>query len=309
MSTASEIAKNVWLGPSPDSSLCQTLQSTQTAPLFDIYIDTSDLAQPPTSAVLNSIAELSASTPQHVEFPSSGSVMPPTWSSSEVDSLLQMCQWLYGLANPESALDTCEDEEDADGDIPMKSLTPRSRKVLIHCTDGYTESTLLALAYTMYAECIPVHDAWLRLHCEKQRNFFAYPSDVAFLKSVQNRIMEQSPRASSTIGKSIQEEPSWLSKMDGSLPSRILPYMYLGNLGHANNPELLKALGITKVLSVGEPVSWTPEELESWGARNLLFVDRVQDNGVDPLMEEFERCLEFIGESIRLFPAYTPKPT
>ena len=307
MSKASEIANNIWLGPSPDSSLCQTLESTGTAPVFDIYIDTSDLAQPPPSNVLNRIAELSATTPQHVEFPSSGSIMPPTWSNTEVDSLFQICQWLHRLANPKSMPDTCEDEgEDADGDIPMQSLTPRPRKILIHCTDGYTESTLLALAYTMYAECIPVHDAWLRLHCEKQRDFFAYPSDVAFLKSIQDRIMEQSPHNLPVIPRSVHEEPSWLSKMDGSLPSRILPYMYLGNLGHANNPELLKAMGITKVLSIGEPVSWTPEELEAWGAHNLLFVDRVQDNGVDPLIEEFERCLEFIGMSISFLPVHTP---
>ena len=71
--------------------------------------------------------------------------------------------------------------------------------------------------------------------------------------------------------------------------------MYLGNLCHANNPDLLSAMGIKRVLSVGEPVSWSEEKLKRWGSENVLFVDRVQDNGVDPLTEEFERCLEFIG--------------
>jgi len=70
--------------------------------------------------------------------------------------------------------------------------------------------------------------------------------------------------------------------------------MYLGNLGHANNPSLLRELGIHQILSVGEPVSWSKEVVETWPAENLLFVDRVQDNGVDPLTEEFGRCLEFI---------------
>lgn len=85
--------------------------------------------------------------------------------------------------------------------------------------------------------------------------------------------------------------------MDGSLPSRILPYMYLGNLTHANNPELLKELGIKRILSVGEPVSWSKEAWESWGRSNVMFVDRVQDNGIDELGTEIERCLEFIGKS------------
>jgi dual specificity MAP kinase phosphatase len=76
--------------------------------------------------------------------------------------------------------------------------------------------------------------------------------------------------------------------------------MYLGNLGHANNPELLRELGITRILSVGEAIAW-PDEMKrqlAWPAENLMMVDRVQDNGVDPLWEEFQRCLDFIGEFI-----------
>jgi dual specificity MAP kinase phosphatase len=74
--------------------------------------------------------------------------------------------------------------------------------------------------------------------------------------------------------------------------------MYLGNLGHANNPELLQALGITQILSVGEPLSW-PEDMKkklNWPSENFMLIDRVQDNGVDPLWDEFERCLEFISK-------------
>ena len=294
MSKASEIATNVWLGPTPDSTLCPSSGSTNGGDQFDIFIEASDLAPPPDPQALRRLAEMSASAPQHLEFPSSGSIMPPTWSQTEVDSLMDTCQWIYNLANPEDGRSDTSEERDADGDIPMRSFPPRPRKILIHCTDGYTESTLLALAYFMYAEGIPVHTAWLRLHSEKERNFFAYPSDVALLCSIQPRILSESPRGPKDLA--LNTEPAWLSRMDGSLPSRILPYMYLGNLGHANNPELLKELGIKRVLSVGEPVSWTKEIAERWGAENLLFIDRVQDNGVDPLTEEFTRCLEFIGE-------------
>ena len=296
MSKASEIAHNVWLGPTPDSALCPSTM-TQDEPFFDILIETSDLAQIPHINSLNHIAEHSNAAQQHLEFPSSGSILPPTWSHQEVDGLMETCQWIHKLANPMMTPDPSEDgEQDSDGDIQMKILSPRPRRILIHCTDGYTESTLLALAYFMYAEYVPAHEAWLRLHCEKQRNFFAYPSDVALLTSIQPRILQESPRSQGSLFSATPDEPAWLSRIDGSLPSRILPYMYLGNLGHANNPELLKAMGINRILSVGEPVNWTREDLEQWGIENLLFIDQVQDNGVDPLTNEFERCLEFIGK-------------
>ena len=300
MSNASEIATNVWLGPTPDSTLCPDKMDGEDCD-FDILIETSDLARPPDSKALHRSAELSSHVQQFLEFPSSGSIMPPTWSHSEVDGLLEMCQYIHRLANPDLTPNSSDDsEQDSEGDIPMKTLFPKPRRVLIHCADGYTESSLLALTYFMYAECAPVHDAWIRMHCEKKRNFFAYPSDVALLTAIQPRILQESPRGQGFIPSSLPDDPAWLKRIDGSLPSRILPYMYLGNLAHANNPELLTAMGIKRILSVGEPVSWPAEKLESWGKKNLLFIDRVQDNGVDPLTDEFDRCLGFIGMSVAI---------
>ncbi|QIW98943.1 hypothetical protein AMS68_004461 [Peltaster fructicola] len=75
--------------------------------------------------------------------------------------------------------------------------------------------------------------------------------------------------------------------------------MYLGNLGHANNPGLLQMLGIGQVLSIGEPLTWSTEALSKWPADNLMYVDKIQDNGVDPLTEDFGRCLEFIERGRR----------
>ncbi|KAL8714310.1 MAG: hypothetical protein Q9220_001641 [cf. Caloplaca sp. 1 TL-2023] len=297
MSQASEIAKNVWLGPAPEPSSCQLSDGIFSEPSFDIYIEASDLAQAPDSQALQSLSNSSLETPRLLEFPSSGSIMPQKWpKAGPLDPVTQMCQWIHSMANPTVAFEAGEDEPDQDGDIPMKPMHPRPRKVLIHCADGYTESTLLGLAYFMYAERIPVQEAWLRLHCEKKRNFFAYSSDVALLSSLQGRILELSPGLGNGISGSVQEEPAWLSRFDGSLPSRILPYMYLGNLSHANNPQLLRAMGIKRVLSVGEPVGWAKGQKESWGMKNLLFIDGVQDNGVDSLTKDFERCLAFIGE-------------
>ena len=286
MSKASEISQGVYQGPTPDWTL---ISRDDQGSWFDVLVEAADHAQIPDGEALALKAEQIGEKPVHVNFPSSGSILPPSWSHTEVDGLLRMCSWIYGIAHPVEP----EQREDADGDIQMRELSPRTRKILLHCADGYTESSLLAIAYFMFAEGVPVHEAWLQMHIDKGRNFFAYPSDVALLTAVQERILLESP-ACKSAGKVNIAPPTWLAKMDGSLPSRILPYMYLGNLTHANNPELLVKLGIRRILSVGEPVSWTKEEHEQWGPDGLMMVDRVQDNGIDPLTGEFERCLAYI---------------
>jgi dual specificity MAP kinase phosphatase len=295
MSTASEISQNVFLGPTPDPQLMETKIDD---PSFDIFIETSDLAQIPDTRAFKQLKKV-VSEPGHpslhIEFPSSGSILPPSWSHVEVDGLLEACQWIYNVTHPaRSRSSSPVSEKDGEGDnIMLQSFPTVAKKVLIHCTDGYTESSLLGLTYFMYAEGLPVHEAWIKLHKDKGRNFFAYPSDVALLTSIQARILQESPAFKGDALK--VKEPQWLSKLDGSLPSRILPYMYLGNLGHANNPALLKEMGITRILSVGEPVAWATENQEDWPKEDLLYIDRVQDNGVDPLTDEFGRCLKFIG--------------
>ena len=319
MSTPTEICHNVWLGPTPDPTLplAPDGEIAYTDTGFDIQVEASDLAQIPDSKTFEALEQYlerkdSGDMPEcelpMLEFPGSGAILPPTWSQVEVDCLMATCEWLYKQANSAPAPPKRRDsklslspspERDLDGDSIMQGSETQAgggRKILIHCTDGYTESSLLALAYYMYAECIPAHDAWLHLHREKGRNFFAYHSDVALLRAIQPRILQASPNYSGNYKQLCPPVPDWLEKMDGSLPSRILPYMYLGNLGHANNPSLLRELGIGQILSVGEPVSWSREMIGSWPQEHLLYVDKVQDNGVDPLTDEFGRCLEFIGK-------------
>ncbi len=296
MSKASEISQGLFQGPSPGPFTDPP--SLVDDPSYDLCIEASDHASLPDDKLLTAkrkqIEEREADDdPVHLTFPSSGSILPPSWSQVEVDGILRMCKWLYELTH---AMKPAGKARDEDGDIQMTEFTPRPRRILLHCADGYTESSMLAVAYFMYAEGMPLHDAWIQLHCEKKRNFFAYPSDVALLNAIQERILRESPKFD--IAKlSCSEAPSWQCKLDGSLPSRILPYMYLGNLTHANNPEMLKLLGIKRILSVGEPVSWTEEQVKDWGREHLLMVDRVQDNGIDELTVEMERCLQFIGES------------
>lgn len=305
MTKASEIDHNVWLGPTPDPAIDQSLRGS--GEQFDILIECSDVGRLNPLA-LRAIAEgkeMYPTRPTYLEFPSSGSIMPPTWSHTEADGILETCKWLYNLSHgilPPACLSR---ETDTEGDSPMPyddssalSLKIPERKILIHCTDGYTESTLLALSYFTYASGLPVPTAWLDLHVSKQRNFFAYPSDVALLTSIAPRLLSESPvhtnMSLSDITELAKEEPEWIKNMDGSLPSRITNYMYLGNLGHANNPDLLREIGIRQILSVGETATWKDGELERWGSDNVMVVQRVQDNGVDPLTEDFDRCLDFI---------------
>lgn len=303
MSRSTEISRNVWLGSTADSGLDPTVPKPDSE--YDILIEASDLAQSPTPDVLQQLVERLDETgeTQLTEFSSSGSIMPHPLLQDEVDGILDNVKWLYETANGEVLPEDEEILTDSEGDSNMAIPSPvkKPRKVLIHCADGYTETSLLALAYIMYAEGLSAHDAWLALHCEKQRNFFAYMSDLSLLVKIEPDILRASPRADALSPKNLSiGEPGWLHRMDGSLPSRILPYMYLGNLVHANNPDLLKAMGIKRILSVGESVSWTEQEENSWGAGNVMFIDRVQDNGVDPLWEEFDRCLQFIGKLIDL---------
>lgn len=298
MSKASEISANVFMGPSVNPTM---LEEPEILNAFDIFIECSDLAVTPDKQKLEEMSELiqsSSNLPLHFDFPSSGSIMPPTWSQMDADRLVETCKWIYKTSHPSVQDDSVITEEECDDESVIITSAKEPKRVLIHCADGYTESSLLGLAYFIFAEGLTVHEAWVRLHREKNRNFFAYPSDVALLNSIQQRLLQESPKWRGSFLTIL--EPRWLQRMDGSLPSRILPYMYLGNLGHANNPELLQDLGITRLLSVGESVSWPFETRRKWSAENLMFIDQVQDNGVDSLTGDIDRCLRFIGKSVAI---------
>ncbi|KAK0390059.1 hypothetical protein NLU13_3632 [Sarocladium strictum] len=300
MTEASEISHNVYLGPTPELG-------TPEEQKFDILIECSDMGRlNPGALELAAHCLVGKISQQFHDFPSSGSILPPTWTHSEADGILETCKWIYHLSHgtrPPREADrdsfmTTDDDEDEDGE---EEIQPR--KVLIHCADGYTESSMLAVAYYSYSTGLPVPDAWLSLHTAKRRNFFAYPTDVALLTALAPRLLSESPECTgkslTEITKMIQDEPDWFPGLDGSLPSRVMDYLYLGNLGHANNPDLLREIGIHQILSVGETAMWRDGDMEEWGSANVCVVQGVQDNGIDPLTAEFHRCLEFIERGRR----------
>jgi dual specificity MAP kinase phosphatase len=192
MTKATEISHNVWIGPSPDPSLEEEQQ-------FDILIECSDLGHLNPSA-LRAVHETPGNYANRLffDFPSSGSISPPTWSQADADEILDTCKWIYHLSNgtkpshPSSSSTWADPgKEDESAIRPSIELSGhRPRKVLVHCPDGYTESTLLAIAYYSYSTGLPVPDAWLSLHTAMKRNFFAYVTDVVLLRSICARLLK-----------------------------------------------------------------------------------------------------------------------
>ncbi|KAG5958678.1 hypothetical protein E4U56_005347 [Claviceps arundinis] len=295
MAQVSKISHNVYMGPTPAKNSIAEKE-------FDILIECSDLGQLRPS-VLRNILKSNApgrEAPLHFDFPSSG-ILSPTWSLSEADGIVQTCKWIYHLSH--GIHPAHEQEKNAASSdfatVEVGSLT--QRRILIHCADGYTESTVLGIAYHSFSTGEPIPRAWLRLHTSKRRNFFAYPTDVSLLTSIAPKLLRESPlcagQSLTQITALLRNEPKWLTSLDGSFPSKVLDYLYLGNIGHANNPCLLRELGIGQILSVGETASWRDGELAEWGADNVYVVEGVQDNGIDPLANEFSGCLEFISKT------------
>jgi hypothetical protein len=298
----------------------------------------------------------------------------------------------------------------------MDEQVSRGRNILIHCADGYTETSMLALSWIMYKDKRRLPGAYLDI--QESRSFFVYSSDVEILKRVEQKLLSSanghpsrdhkrkreetagaedveqlsigglpvdervcnkksteqdidlvknandqdeddddpddvndseddnihhdslasdrrqlyddtfmsqvpknmvSPSAMDTDnhddvdevipvfdshrtaqggGQSILDSESdeikaeypWFysDRFEGSFPSRILPFLYLGNLNHATNPKVLKALGITHVLSVGENANLGDDF-------KLLLLDNLYDDGIDSLWGHIDDCINYIG--------------
>lgn len=209
------------------------------------------------------------------------------------------------------------------------------RKILVHCQDGYTESSILVLSFIMASLGCTLPEAYLHLQQNAKRSFFLYPTDRPLLHRIEARLMQERreraakrPNGSSSEETSPTTSPSRWKNWTGLLrypssptspertdgrkreheegpgqrersperpqeretrdrgrgtpsrrtndapaapsqpapesrvwfddkrfdgfPSRILPFLYLGNLEHAGNAAMLKSLNITHVVSVGE---------------------------------------------------------
>ena len=244
-----------------------------------------------------------------IQFPSSGSIPLSECNDEVFFAIVSLCKLLY--------LRSRVDYRDS------------KAGVLIYCNDGYTETSLLALAYIIYSTGVSAAQAWIDLHVKYNRPFFCFTMDVLVIIALERMLLEYSPAvpgskfhdhrgAVYSKGPHLQmssEIPPWFAKLDGSLPSKILPHMYLGSLSHAENPEMLVQLGIKRVLSVGETLSWMQYNVESHdqelsaregvylnpyeGIGKVMYMDNIQDDGVDALTHSLATCLEFLDEGYR----------
>lgn len=307
------------------------------------------------------------------------------WQDKMARKLIDICVWIKEQASPverdapafntlSSTLRTFRDGTRS----PTRSFSPsqmrerrsharveshhpisrRPRRVLLHCPDGYTETSVLALSYLMYVRDLSLAEAYLDLQLRADRSFFVYPADVAVLEAV-DRLLQQtraarcraiqehteaandSRRSRHAVSKSFsgslsghghhtesrrmslssngsqsttspsgsslaygadgvrrsglgapspgelaggicrtstptptkcradlvtaEEKHTWFdnSRFDGSFPSRILPFLYLGNLDHASNVDMLRVLGITHLVSVGETALPPPDHISA----------------------------------------------
>ncbi|KAI8058236.1 protein-tyrosine phosphatase-like protein [Syncephalis plumigaleata] len=80
-------------------------------------------------------------------------------------------------------------------------------------------------------------------------------------------------------------------EFEGTFPSRILPHLLLGDIATANNVGLLKALGVTHVLSIGIRPNHTDSSMV------FKFVDNIEDDGYGDLLNNFHECNTFIDEA------------
>ncbi|CAK5273377.1 unnamed protein product [Mycena citricolor] len=225
--------------------------------------------------------------------------------------------------------------------LSMSPQKTRPLKILVYSADGYTESSPLALTLLMSARRISLPEAYLELQVEKGRSFFVYPAELGVLRRIEGRLGlsgstismggrrgsvsvgglmhagdDKVSPASVTTGRPRAKTSPWLPlsfggdhqswfndpRFDGSFPSRVLPFLYLGNLNHASNAYMLHALGITHVVSVGECALVPPPQStnhspsshnhhhhsslwheEREGRINVLDITGICDDGIDTL--------------------------
>ncbi len=251
-----------------------------------------------------------------IEFPSSGSIGLGDMTESDLLCFINVLKLIY---------------------IRSSDNTP----TLFFCNDGYTETSMLAIAYIVYSKGVTVAEAYKLLHTTYNRPFFTFSSDKDLLSHLQDFILHFSPvRLNKDSNHSwnpyILDKPKngfrsvsrlllnptvedWFVRSDGSLPSRILPHLYLGGIAHVNNVKMLNEIGIKRIISVGEAFNWLPinkkyieseivnetyqifklkPNCESLGnIREILCIPLIQDDGIDQLSQFLEPCLNFLDEA------------
>ncbi|KAI5284440.1 tyrosine/serine/threonine protein phosphatase pps1 [Ascosphaera aggregata] len=293
VATPSEIAENVWVGCMMPPPYDHDFPDGEP---YNILIDTQEAVEFPEKHKLRDHTCRLRDEKKYVarlQFPGSSDISMIS-TAEKMESVIAMCKWIYQLSSD------CHSLKNQDGGantLPEGMMNaPSNLRVYIHCLDGYSEISFLSVAYVMYTKCLPIHEALFYLHKDKRKEFYLQHADIIFLRDIQQQLLKAAKEAcGESAPERIPATPPWISTLLTCLPSRITPYLYLGNLKHANQPKMLRALGIGRILSVGEPVVWPSSEVKDWGLENMMVLSGIQDDGCDSLFEAFDRALEFIG--------------
>ncbi|KAI8997139.1 hypothetical protein BDB01DRAFT_769965 [Pilobolus umbonatus] len=374
MSVATEITENVWIGSTHEAPLLPQGISTDSRPnphQFTICIECHDSADMPSPSLLTITRETlnPIDIQQPVEI-----IHFDIYSNGTFANKLESDEFFLRLQNLL---------------VFMDAQVKKGRKILIHCLDGYTENSLLALTWIMYHLRLRLPLAYL--HLQKTRSFFVYATDVPVLKRIESLFFDESvdsePEAKrrkstqydagsihttlrntmeediymddistsddsacstmATTGKQristgipktnhtshlvnhgdkvsntneslfsgdikptneivhkipvhiynhpeqeLKSHPWFYSpSFEGSFPSRILPFLYLGNLNHATNPDMLSILNITHIVSVGENADIDTNRFK------VLYLDKLYDDGIHSIQDRLSTVYEFIEEA------------
>ncbi|CAG8616303.1 7314_t:CDS:2 [Ambispora leptoticha] len=284
LTEATEISRNVWLGNAADVPVLSENDPADSAislidenpHQFSICIESHDVAELPTREALINVAEALDKLPSS----------PTSSPHSSANELIHLDCISSGVNyNTPAALDAIATKMVDLCEFISQQANGYDRKVLIYCIDGYTETSLLALTYLMYNDDLKLPAAYLKL--QETRSFFVYQNDVPTLQAIEQKIRERAETDSQEVDTNTY---SWFLSphFEGSFPSRILPFLYLGNLNHACNAGMLTALGITHVLSVGEDSKLNQRDFK------VLFLDNLYDDGIDSLWKHLDNCVNFI---------------
>ncbi|KAI9023023.1 protein-tyrosine phosphatase-like protein [Phycomyces nitens] len=404
MSTASEVTPNIWVGNTQDTPASTQSYQDKDDELsfeddnphrFSVCIEAHDLADMPLPSTLTLAKETLNEIPVdevpseiiHLDVYSTGVPMNAAVFDNFYARLIPLLEFMDDQAN-------------------------RGKRILIHCSDGYTETSLVVLSWVMYKNAMRLPEAYVYL--QKKRSFFVYSGDIITLKKVDKYLQSNTsisprdhkrkredtcstesdrglPSPERSIGdieglnndlydndndndidneldnelededtvvqdlvrdnrtlhadsyiNTISNNPLGLSEIlplpttgqpaapfvqdmsqdvdetmpsylfsepladssdksrfpwfysprfEGSFPSRILPFLYLGNLNHATNPEMLKILDITHVVSVGENANLDTSQFE------LLFLDNLYDDGIDSVRGRMDEVMRFVEDA------------
>lgn len=114
-----------------------------------------------------------------IEFPSSGTITAATLTENDVCSIISMCKLLYIRGRG--------------------THKGRPTSSLIFCTDGYTESSVLALCYAIYSQGLTAPEAWIYIHKHCCRPIFSFPMDPQLVLTLEKALLRYSPAVAGSL--------------------------------------------------------------------------------------------------------------